>query len=591
MNKPNNFKTASLNIDKVVAGSKIDCLLTFTVGQHGIAKGGSIKVLFRAISDAGIPQFVHSNRPNFVKFHTTNKNVELIAENSTTGLVHRLHERPWWNGFILNIGKPGLSPEDKITISFRNWQQQTFVENMFLLKLFSDPFGTGRFFAVPKSPHLAIIPDVPHHLKLTATSTPAIKGKLKISAGIMDRWDNPCTQTNTTLLLQLPSNKHQSLKINRGFGKITIPTPSQNIFTITTHWNRKNWTSNPIESARNRLPKQFWADLHWQSEEMFGAHELSKGFKFATTFGALDITSHQGNDFQITKRFWNSIVKQSHHHTIKDKFVAFPGFEWSGNPSVGGDHNIIFNQSPILSRSSHALLSNSSDIPSDSPNILDLFRSLNSQDTLVIAHSGGRRANLTHHSHNFPTHVEVHSCWGTDENLLFEALERDLTVGIVSNSDGHTLRPGAETPGNSLMFKDISGLTCVIANTLSPQSIFQALKNRHCFATTGHRPIFSVSLQNKNHLIGSMGEVIDSPLNINHLQLNISFTGTTHIKIIQVFNKSKCIHIVRPQNTKVFTHTLSLQLKPRQTHAIFVKVIQQDKHVAWSSPIFIKVKQ
>ena len=51
----NKIGSASLNINKAVAGSKINCRLTYKVGSLGIDDSGGLKVLFLIVSYSSLP--------------------------------------------------------------------------------------------------------------------------------------------------------------------------------------------------------------------------------------------------------------------------------------------------------------------------------------------------------------------------------------------------------------------------------------------------------------------------------------------------------------------------------------------------------
>ena len=76
------------------------------------------------------------------------------------------------------------------------------------------------------------------------------------------------------------------------------------------------------------------------------------------------------------------------------RFVCLPGYEWSGNTGMGGDRNIFFRREgrPIR-RSSHILVEGQTS--TDAIYTADeLFRALAGEDAVVIAHVGGRYADL-----------------------------------------------------------------------------------------------------------------------------------------------------------------------------------------------------
>ena len=117
----------------------------------------------------------------------------------------------------------------------------------------------------------------------------------------------------------------------------------------------------------------------------------------------------------------------------------------------------------------------------------ELFRALEGEDAIVIAHVGGRYADLKYaHDGRLERAVEVHSTWGTFEWLLHDAFEKGYRVGVVCHSDDHKGRPGATRPGAS-SFGAIGGLTCYFMPELTRDALFEALRQRRHYGTTGAR--------------------------------------------------------------------------------------------------------
>jgi hypothetical protein len=88
--------------------------------------------------------------------------------------------------------------------------------------------------------------------------------------------------------------------------------------------------------------------------------------------------------------------------------------------------------------------------------------------------------------------VEVHSSWGTFEWLLHDAFVMGYRVGVVCHSDDHKGRPGATTPGAST-FGAIGGLTCYFMRELTRDALFEALRRRRHYGTTGTRIFVDLS--------------------------------------------------------------------------------------------------
>jgi hypothetical protein len=208
---------------------------------------------------------------------------------------------------------------------------------------------------------------------------------------------------------------------------------------------------------------------------------------------------HQGNDFQITGAFWRELNALTKEFDKPGRFVCIPGYEWSANTAVGGDRNVHYrHEGETIHRSSHAQIADAADITDESTDAHTahaLFAKLKGKDCVVAAHVGGRYADIKYaHDGALETAVEAHSAWGTFEWLLHDAFEKGYRVGIVGNSDGHKGRPGACYPGASF-FGSQGGLTCFLAGRLDRDAIFESMRRRRHYATTGNRAFVAVSVE------------------------------------------------------------------------------------------------
>lgn len=533
--------SAAFSIKKaVVAGSKLNCSLTYTVGEAGIDDSGSIKILFRIVTDAGTPQFSHPRADNFVSFTCSNKELKIIPVSAATGFPGKLHTRPWCKGMQLILKNAHSSAGEKITINFHNWHIQTFTEKKFGIKILVDPFATNNFIELPEIINLEIVPDKPKKLVIIAPTLVKTREEFKLLFKLEDKWGNPCTSSNESITILENRNfsklpKKIGLKNGRALVTARI---SDQVGFVKARFRNKTFTSNPIVAQKKGI-NHFWADLHGQTVETVGSGTIEEYFDFAKNFSLLDVSAHQGNDFQISQHFWKKINQLAKKLTKDDQFVVFPGYEWSGNSSKGGDRNVLFfNDGEKIFRSSHALVDDFSDLDTDAPTVKDLFQKLKNKKAIVIAHVGGRYAELINHDEKLEKLVEVHSVWGTFEWILFEALAKNMKVGIVANSDGHDGRVGSSYPGLS-EFNNYGGLTCILAEKLTRKSIFNALQNRHCYATTGTRIFIDQKLIVANQRF-LMGDEIMADNQSAELQLKT--VGTNCVEKIEVFDGKKVIH-------------------------------------------------
>src|SRR5437762_582762 len=123
--------SASLNIPQAVAGAKINCRLTYKVGFLGVDDSGSLKVLFRTISDYGEFQFDNPYGDNYVKITASNKDIDIKINAKATGTQGKVYIRPWSQGFTLWFSNKFFEEGDELYIDFKSWRVQTFCERTF----------------------------------------------------------------------------------------------------------------------------------------------------------------------------------------------------------------------------------------------------------------------------------------------------------------------------------------------------------------------------------------------------------------------------------------------------------------------------
>ncbi len=281
---------------------------------------------------------------------------------------------------------------------------------------------------------------------------------------------------------QLPEEAAQQMPFVKGQDRWGNPTPAPSETQLSRQQanGRLYWTarsaalscrSNPTKIySQEPQYKKYWGDLHAQSDATVGTGTEEEYFRFGSDWARLDFTSHQGNDFQVTDEDWkrlNDTVRQFHRD---GQFVVFPGWEWSGTTPAGGDRNVIFleEDQPIW-RSSHWQVPQIPETDqSPALNVGELFarvRAHRPEITLLGSHVGGRYADIRRYfDQDLGPVVELVSCWGVFEWMLWDAFEMGYIVGVMCNSDGHKGRPGAEGPGAG-QFGIANGLTCVLAES------------------------------------------------------------------------------------------------------------------------------
>ena len=559
----------------VVAGSYRSFTVTYTAGFFGIDDTGSIKIVHRFASDMGRPQFDDPAAPNYVTAEASNGAVLQVEYDPKRNI------RPWDKTLYIKVVRGFLREGDEIVVRFGDprgggpgMRVQTFCEETFEFRVLVDAIATYNYVELPAQPEIHIVPGPPVLWKAILPTLRRRGMPFRFAVKGEDAWGNPSDQGDRMFRLS-PSLPVTGLPdeirfapgdwsvvlddlVTDDIGDLTIALRDADGETIAE--------SNPLRIVETAALLPYWGDLHGQSEETIGTNSARDFHLFARDKAFLDAVAHQGNDFQITTAFWEHLNALAAEFDAPGRFVAFPGYEWSGNTGLGGDRNVLYRtEGRQIHRSSHALVDDLSDIETDANSAEGLFEALDGEDCVVFAHIGGRYADITMaHDVRLERSVEVHSAWGTFEWLIEDALAQGYRVGIVSNSDGHKGRPGASHPGAS-RFGAYGGLTCMLADDFSRDGFLDALRRRHHYGTTGCRMILdtravfdgrAVRFADDPNLGPSAHEVVGEAMmgdivrcDDGEVTFRVDAHGSAPIERIEIRNGLETIETYRPYAT------------------------------------------
>ena len=488
--------------DPVEAGSFQSFTLVYTAGYFGIDDTGSIKIVQRFAGDMGTPHWSDPKAATYTTVEASNGAVLDVRYDP------KMNIRPWDKTLFIRVMRGFLNEGDTITVRFGDRRQgspgmrmQTFVESTFEFRVLVDAFATYNYVELPIQPTFPVVAGPAVTWKALLPTLRRTGETFRLGFKGEDKWGNPSDQVEGAFSLRanLPvRGLPERFSMGRGEAAksiegLSMEKPGDLLIDVLDSAGRVLCRSNPLRIAADAPLRSYWCDLHGQSEETIGTNSARELIEFARDRAFLDGMSHQGNDFQITTPFWNELNKLTRAYNEDGCFIVFPGYEWSGNTGLGGDRNVMFmHEGRQIHRSSHALVDDLADVSSDSNSAEQLFQALKDEDCVVFAHIGGRYADIKMaHDARIERSVEVHSDWGTFEWLVQDALEQGYRIGILANSDGHKGRHGASHPGASL-FGAYGGLSCLLATNLTRAGLFDALRRRHHYATTGCRMVLDV---------------------------------------------------------------------------------------------------
>lgn len=558
------------------AGAFAALTLTYTAGYFGIDDTGSLKIVHRFASDMGKPQFSDPKGWNYVSAEASNGAVLELSYDQKGNI------RPWDKTMMIRVQRGFLREGEQIVVRLGDTRQsspglrmQTFTEPTFEFKVLVDAFATYNFVELPEQPTVAVRAGPPVLYKAVLPTERRVGQAFTLGFKGEDKWGNPSHRVRGVFTLEasLPvQGLPQTVEVADGrlstaFKDLRVLQPGELTVQVRDAAGQLLCRSNPLRVVASAELLPYWADLHGQSEETIGTNSARELIEFARDHAFLDAMCHQGNDFQITTPFWQELNRLTAAYNRDGEFIIYPGYEWSGNTGLGGDRNVMFlEEGRQIHRSHHALVEDLSDLASDANSAKDLFAALADENCVVFAHIGGRYADIkSAHDGRIERSVEVHSDWGTFEWLLEDAFDQGYRVGVLANSDGHKGRHGASHPGASL-FGAYGGLSCLLASDLTREALFEALRKRHHYATTGCRThlrtrvlfdepaeLFSDDPSLGGQVVGTtgaamMGDILRSGARCVDFEVDVS--AAAPIERIEIRNRMRVLETWRPHTSE-----------------------------------------
>ena len=240
--------------------------------------------------------------------------------------------------------------------------------------------------------------------------------------------------------------------------------------------------ANPILVVEDPEYGIYWGDTHGHSGYAEGIGTLDFFLQFARDDARLDFVTHSEHDVWLDAGEWELMRAKSAEYDEPGRFVPYLGWEWTRHTREGGGHHNVLYRT-VGDQDLISVL--------EFPTLSELYRELDSRydrrDVVVIPHAHNPGNFRLSHPGLEPL-VEMMSMHGTFEWFMQEYLSRGHQVGVVAASDDHLSHPGYSSPNrNSLAQR--GGLGAVLAPERSRDAIFDGMKARRTYATTGDRMI------------------------------------------------------------------------------------------------------
>jgi hypothetical protein len=151
---------------------------------------------------------------------------------------------------------------------------------------------------------------------------------------------------------------------------------------------------------------------------------------------------------------------------------------------------------------------------------------------------------------------------------IWNALSKGYRYGFIASSDHVATH---------------NSYTCVWADEFSNEAILRALAERQCYAATDK---IQCRMHMGPHLMGSEFAAEDPP------PLEVDVVGTTDVDRVEVVKDNRIVYIAQPEQPtrRVSFRFQDMQVEPG-VHYYYARVIQEDRNMAWISPIWVNISQ
>ncbi|NRA90220.1 MAG: DUF3604 domain-containing protein [Simkaniaceae bacterium] len=370
------------------------------------------------------------------------------------------------------------------------------------------------------------------------------------------------------------------------------------------------FTSSPIKCFSDTDKQLYWGIFHGETILYDAGENIESCLRYVRDEKAYQFYSSSSfeSEEETPSDVWKGIGSHISEFNEDDRFSTFLGMQWAGDEGL---RHIIYlkDSKPILrkkeSKANHLKKIYKSHTPKDFISI-PMF-TMGSETTY----------NFESFAPEYEKAVEIYNAWGSSECTAAEGNPRPISSkgrkGIKEKADGSIRKAlnknyrfgfvagGLDDRG---VFKELfdvdqfqysPGLTAVLATNHSRDGIVQALGKKSCYATTGPRIVAGIEIA---------GSAMGSELNTKAkpgLAYNRHITGYAvgldNIKEVLIIRNGKVFHTFNPKDD-TFEFAFDDD-EPLEKAALkgggeappfvyyYMRVEQNDGHLAWTSPIWI----
>ena len=464
------------------------------------------------------------------------------------------------------------------------------------------PGGNGAFLPLSDTPGLALTGAHAASIRVSAQAIVDDTEEAKLKLVPLDVYNlNRGCDFAGSLILSEPDIGVDQNRVQIGEGDLNVRTsmqlsrsePFRHVLVRSAKGDlhgRSNPIGRPEQFGGYRI---FFGDVHVHCRPCDGFGTMREAFDHAFEVSDLDFASvsHQQNskNYPFNRTDWETYLDLNEEYNDREDFATMPICETYS--SFGHRHSLFATREDALQ------------FPVGPDHWGPQYEAGNTPEKLWQTLEGLEAITFPHHmkfihATDFTVApnprdrvMEICSRWGIGEtggcHSAQHALSQGRRMGFVGGTDNQLGQPGSGTHG----YNEGRGWTAVLADDLSRPAIYEAIKSRRCYATTGARMLLFVSLGDR-----LMGEEIAGFSGAR--TFTIRAAGTHIIDRLEVIRNGTVVYTEIPKTDAVetaYTDDEPLETLYRQAEFpnldpfcyYYVRVTQRDLNQSWSSPIWL----
>lgn len=518
---------------------------------------------------------------------------------------------------IIVVGSPKLNDKDS---DLNGTRAQVNSQRRRTCSIWVDTGGKGRY-SDPET-FMTDVKGGKLHIIRILTPSYVIKNKrFDIVLRFEDEWGNLTNDAHEETLIEL---SYENLRENLNWklfvpetGFIALPNLYFNeagVYTIklkNAH-TKETFLSSPIKCFNDGTNHLYWGSLHGESERYDSTESIEsciRHFRDEKAYNFYGVSPFESVD-ETPNDVWKSINQNIIDFNEEDRFTTFLGYQWEGEPVKEGARLLVFSKDskPILRKKE------------TKSSLEKLYKGFSPKEMISIptfTMGKGTCYNFKDFDPEFERVVEIYNSWGSSECTKKEGnplpIECEGKKGITESAEGSIQKAlekgyrfgfvagGLDDRGFYSSFYDGGqvqyppGLTALITPTFNRASLFDALYNRACYATTGEKIILGFSVAGQG-----MGQELSTVTKHGLIvcrHIAGFAAGHAPIQKVEIIRNGKVLTTFLPENNQIdFTYddlepldkiTISRKDKGSPFVYYYLRVTQEDGHMAWSSPIWV----